>query len=48
MTGMKLHIHEQMLFALLRISLQGGEIEAGVFRQSSADDWKECYVLASR
>jgi len=48
MTGMKLQTHEQMLFALLRMSLQGREVETEFFRQSSADDWKECYLLASR
>lgn len=39
---------EQMLFALLRASLNQREVESDFFRNASSGDWKECYSLSAR
>ena len=48
MKTVKLLVHEQMLFALLRASLHQREVETAFFHQVSPRDWKECYLLAAR
>lgn len=35
-----------MLFALLRSSLHGGELEHSYFQGATPDDWKQCYHLS--
>ena len=35
-----------MLFALLRSSLHGGEVEHSYFQGATPDDWKQCYHLS--
>ena len=42
----KWNVAVEMLFALLRASLHGTEIETSFFEQATADDWKECHRLA--
>jgi hypothetical protein len=37
---------EEMLFALLRSSLHGGEVEHSYFQGATPDDWKQCYHLS--
>lgn len=46
MSALTLNIPEQMLFALLRASLQETEVDTVSFRQATAEDWKQCYRLA--
>lgn len=46
MSVLTLSIPEQMLFALLRASLQETEVDTSSFRQAIAEDWKRCYRLA--
>lgn len=41
-------IHERMLFALLRASLNRREVETDFFQGVSPEDWKECYLLSAR
>lgn len=48
MKGLVLLVHERMLFALLRASLNQREVETDLFQGVSSDDWKECYQLAAR
>ena len=42
----KWNVAVEMLFALLRASLHGKEVETAFFEQATADDWKECHRLA--
>ena len=42
----KWEVAVEMLFALLRASLHGKEVETAFFEQATADDWKECHRLA--
>lgn len=41
-------VHERMLFALLRASLNQREVETDFFQGVSPEDWKECYLLSAR
>lgn len=43
-----LNTSERMLFALLRASLHQKEVETACFQTASADDWKQCYLLATQ
>ena len=43
-----LNTSEQMLFALLRASLNQKETEQAYFLQVSEEDWKQCYDLAAQ
>ena len=46
MSRFVLKLHEQMLFALLRSSLHGGEPEVTCFEGATADVWQRCYRLS--
>ena len=46
MSAWTLSIPEQMLFALLRASLQETEVNTSSFSKAVAEDWKQCYRLA--
>ena len=48
MKMLKFSVHEEMLFALLRASLNQRDIETGFFQGVSSVDWKECYQLSVR
>jgi hypothetical protein len=39
--------HEQMLFALLRASLQQTEVDGSLFQNATNADWKACYKLSA-
>lgn len=45
---MALNISDQMLLALLRASLSSKEPEITYFQDVDADNWKQCYLLATR
>lgn len=47
MKAIQLSTSEQMLFTLLRASLHETDPEHSFFRAVSANDWKQCYKLAS-
>ena len=42
----KLEKHDLMLFALLRASLHGREVDRSIFLNASEDDWAACYRLS--
>jgi hypothetical protein len=48
LTSTILQRHEQMLFALLRASLNQKPAEVSCFQQAAEEDWTRCYRLAQK
>lgn len=46
MKGITHYRHERMLFALLRASLHEQKTETALFKDSTNEEWKQCYRLA--